>query len=176
MARILWKNQCFRGKRPRNLPLPWGNEPGPEPGPREWRVSYVKTNVFVAGEPEIRHSHGGARPAPAGHRGGESVRMPPRPPCGVISCYLLIPLETYQSSLLGKNPPAHFAQGPGDKWNTKTRTLGPGPFRENEKNWLILRFSLAFFFTGPLQAGAGGPLEHQNENPVPAPFPGKGPP
>ena len=67
MARILCKKQWFRGKRPRNLSLPWGNEPGPEPGPREWRVSYVKTNVFVAGEPEIRHSHGGARPAPARH-------------------------------------------------------------------------------------------------------------
>ena len=97
MARILCKNQWFRGKRPRNLSLPWGNEPGPEPGPREWRVSYVKTNVFVTGEPEIRHSHGGARPAPAGHFGGESFRQPPRPPCGVIYCYLLRLLETYHA-------------------------------------------------------------------------------
>ena len=30
-----------------------------------WRESYAKTNGFVAGDPEICHSHGGTSPAPS---------------------------------------------------------------------------------------------------------------
>ena len=67
-----------------------------------WRESYGKTNGFVAGDPEICHSHGGASPAPARVFCPDSVRVAPRPPCGVIFCSLLSLLETYQSSLLGK--------------------------------------------------------------------------
>ena len=77
-----------------------------------WRESYAKTNGFVAGDPEICHSHGGTSPALFGHFSGNSVRMPPRPPCAVISCYLLTLLETYQHSLLGKNQSGSILHGP----------------------------------------------------------------
>ena len=64
-----------------------------------WRESYAKTNGFVAGDPEICHSHGGTSPALARPSSPTFVRRPPRPPCAVIFCSLLSPLETYQHSL-----------------------------------------------------------------------------
>ena len=83
---------------------PMGERARPRARLLGWRESYGKTNGFVAGDPEIWHSHGGTSPALARLFSQYFVRMPPRPPCAVICCSLLTPLETYQHSLLGNYP------------------------------------------------------------------------
>ena len=115
MARILCKNQWFRSKRPKNLPLnqwfrskrpknlplTWGNEPGPEPGYWDGENPMEKPMVWW----QATQKSGTPMGDRGGHRGEQfldfSVRVAPRPPCAVIFCYLLTLLETYQHSLLG---------------------------------------------------------------------------
>ena len=80
---------------------PMGERARPRARLLGWRESYGKTNGLVASDPEICHSHGGPRRAPSEHFLDFSVRVAPRPPCAVIFCSLLTPLETYQHSLLG---------------------------------------------------------------------------
>ena len=92
-----------------------------------WRESYAKTNGFVASDPEICHSHGGTRRTPGEHPANTqtqySVRRPPRPPCAVIFCSLLTPLETYQSSLLGNQCESTILRWDGENPKEKPMVL-----------------------------------------------------
>ena len=133
---------------------PMGERARPRARLLGWRESYAKTNGFVASDPEICHSHGGTSPALARLFSGYFVRWPPRPPCAVIFCSLLTPLETYQSSLLGKNHskrkraiPTHlkvceiqFRKMPTSEETTKVSCLWTGKFfhvHMSDLDWLL---------------------------------------
>ena len=70
------------------------------PGMEFWEVEENEVcDCLLKTSPVLARFSSGSRPVLP----GSAPRIPPRPPCGVIRCSLLSPLETYQSSLLGKN-------------------------------------------------------------------------